>query len=124
MKLLLDEMYPPLVAARLRGAGHDVQAIADLGLMGVSDSAVAEAAFALGRALVTENVGDFAPLYGRLGLTGADHPGLILTSARRFPRTADALTKLVDAIAAQLETHPSEHALAGHVVWLQEPAGP
>jgi hypothetical protein len=58
---LLDEMYPPAAAALLRDDyGHDAVHVSEVGLRGVEDAAVAAAARTDGRALVTENVADFA----------------------------------------------------------------
>lgn len=89
--LLLDEMYPPALARRLRGQGHDVLAALD------DDDVLAWAA-RNNRCVVTENVSDFA----RLAAQGATHAGLIFVSAQRFPRTRYGLTCLADALDAVL----------------------
>jgi hypothetical protein len=58
---LIDEMFPPAAAVLLRDKyGHDAVHVADLGLGGADDAQVAAAARAAGRAIVTENVADFA----------------------------------------------------------------
>lgn len=60
-KLLLDEMYPSATAAQLRERfGHDAMHVSEIGLHAAEDPAIAAAARAEGRALVTENVADFA----------------------------------------------------------------
>ena len=62
MRLLLDEMYAPAVAAQLRARSHDVASVHDPDyrvLEGEPDEDVWAAAIANDRALVTENVGDF-----------------------------------------------------------------
>jgi Domain of unknown function (DUF5615) len=58
---LVDEMFPPAAAALLREKyGHDAVHVAETGLQGADDAQVAAVARADGRAVVTENVADFA----------------------------------------------------------------
>ncbi|MEU4713312.1 DUF5615 family PIN-like protein [Micromonospora purpureochromogenes] len=99
--LLLDEMYPPALARQLRDRGHDVLAALDLevGLSSRSDEDVLAWATRHQRCVVTENVRDFARLAPLM-----PHAGIILVSARRFPRTRGGLARLVDALDAVLAT--------------------
>lgn len=88
---LLDEMFPPQAATLLRQS-HDRDAlhVADIGLGGASDAEVAAAARAEGRALVTENVSDFA---------GERDVVLVFVLKRRLPAggaQAAALAALLD----------------------------
>jgi hypothetical protein len=54
-------MFPPAAAVLLREKyGHDAVHVAEAGLQGGDDAQVAAAARADGRAIVTENVADFA----------------------------------------------------------------
>jgi hypothetical protein len=58
---LVDEMFPMAAAVLLRDTyGHDALHVVEVGLRGADDAQVATAARADGRALVTENVTDFA----------------------------------------------------------------
>jgi uncharacterized protein DUF5615 len=58
---LVDEMFPMAAAALLRDTyGHDAVHVAEVGLQATDDAQVAAAARAGGRAVVTENVADFA----------------------------------------------------------------
>lgn len=59
--LLIDEMYP-VVAARLLRERHGCDAVhvAEIGMRATDDAEIAQRARADGRALVTENVADFA----------------------------------------------------------------
>ena len=93
--LLLDEMYPPSAALRLRDLGHDVVAVleVDVGLAGRSDEDVLAWATRIGRCVVTENVLDFARLAPVL-----PHAGIIFVSAKRFPRTRNGLALLDTAL--------------------------
>ena len=58
---LIDEMFPAAAASLLRDKyGHDAVHVAEAGLRGAPDAQVAATARAEGRAVVTENVADFA----------------------------------------------------------------
>jgi hypothetical protein len=58
---LIDEMFPPATAELLRDSyGRDAVHVAEVGLQATEDAQVAEVARAQERAVVTENVADFA----------------------------------------------------------------
>jgi len=57
---LIDEMFPVAAAEVLRTTGRDAVHVAEIGLRAADDTQVATAARADGRAVVTENVADFA----------------------------------------------------------------
>jgi hypothetical protein len=58
---LIDEMFPVAAAVLLRDTyGHDALHVAETGLQATGDVHVAAAARGEGRAVVTENVADFA----------------------------------------------------------------
>ncbi len=58
---LIDEMFPVAAAALLRGSyGHDAVHVAEAGLRAAEDAHMAAVARGEGRAVVTENVADFA----------------------------------------------------------------
>ncbi|MGH3304579.1 MAG: DUF5615 family PIN-like protein, partial [Streptosporangiaceae bacterium] len=58
---LIDEMFPAATAGLLRDKyGHDAVHVTEAGLRGGPDSQVAAAERADGRAVVTENVSDYA----------------------------------------------------------------
>jgi hypothetical protein len=58
---LIDEMFPIAAAALLRDTyGHDAVHVAEAGLRAAEDALVAAAARREGRAVVTENIVDFA----------------------------------------------------------------
>ncbi len=61
MRFLIDEMFPPATAVFLRDQfDHDAVHVGEVGLSGVDDSVIAAVARSERRALVTENVADFA----------------------------------------------------------------
>jgi hypothetical protein len=104
VKLLLDEMHAPTVAVALVEAGHDVVAVAaDASLRGTSDASLLLYAMESGRALVTENVGDFSVLVQRRVAAGEAHPGVIFTNPVRFNRASLAYPgNLIAALTALL----------------------
>ena len=115
MRLLLDEMHAPAVAAALAGAGFDVVAVAaEPSLRGSPDDDLLDHATAAGRALVTENVADYAVLAtsGRLlatsrAVAGEPHAGLIFTNPTRFNRAALAYPgDLIAALRTFLHNPP------------------
>jgi len=58
---MVDEMFPTATAVLLRDTyGHDAVHVAEAGLRAADDAQVAATARAEGRAVVTENVADFA----------------------------------------------------------------
>lgn len=107
MRLLLDEMHAPAVAARLRDRGHDAVAVKERAdLIGLPDEELLGAATADRRAVVTENVKDFAALHRRITAAGQRHSGLVFTHSRRFPRSArNHVRVLADALAVLLDEH-------------------
>lgn len=119
MRLLLDEMYPSALAGALRGAGIDTTTVAELNLGGSSDPEVFAAAIVGGRALLTENVGDFTRIAAEHATSGAHHHGLLIALSSRFsrrPAGAKPLTQAITAISTQ--------DLGDRTVYLEAPAGP
>src|SRR5260370_6575807 len=97
--LLLDEMFSDGIAQQLRAKGYDViSVVADQALVGLPDEQVLAYAATQGRALVTANIKDFAPLDGRYRAAGQSHAGLILVSTKTFPQNRG----FPSAIAASL----------------------
>jgi predicted nuclease of predicted toxin-antitoxin system len=85
--LLLDEIWPAMIAEQLRLRGYDVVAVSErLDLRTKSDEVIFHAARAEGRAVVSENAADYRRLARQRAHLGQQHAGIILTSNRRFPR--------------------------------------
>jgi hypothetical protein len=97
--LLLDEMYPPALAQKLRADGHDVVAVLDVevGLASRSDADVLAWAARKERCVVTENVRDFVRLAVEM-----PHAGIVLVSSQRFPRTVAGLARLATSLSELL----------------------
>lgn len=64
MRLLIDQMFPHATCRQLAARGHDAVHVRDRGVDARPDPEVAAVARAEGRALVTENVKDFAGEHG------------------------------------------------------------
>jgi hypothetical protein len=123
VKLLLDEMHAPAVAAQLRARGHDVVAVKEHpDMIGLPDRELLVAATAEVRALVTENIKDFAALHKTATAVGERHAGLVFTHPRRFPRHARRhVVVLTDALAHFLDEHTRLLRGVESFVWWFEP---
>ena len=124
MKLLLDEMHSPAVAAALRARGYDAVAVKERPeLIGLADPDLLAASTAQGRAVVTENVKDFAALSQRWAASGDRHAGIVFTHPRRFPRAArNHILTLSDALAQFVGDRASQVREVESFVWWLENA--
>ena len=124
MRLLLDEMHSPAVAAHLRDRGHDAAAVKERAdLIGLPDEDLLRAATADARAVVTENVKDFAALHRLISAAGQRHSGLVFTHSRRFPRSArNHVRVLAGALAVLLDEHGTMLSeVESFIWWLERP---
>jgi hypothetical protein len=108
LRLLLDEMYPRLIARELRARGHDAVSVHDAPGSGTADGDVLDFAREHGRAIVTENVRDYRPLAEALLAGGARHSGLVFTTERRWPRSDPG--PLIAALDQLLTSTPDQPA--------------
>lgn len=116
MRAILDEQLSPQIAALLRKAGYDVDAVAEReDLVGRSDRSILEAASSEGRAVVTNNIKDFRPLAAEWLAQGRIHAGLILLPSTRT-RTRHAIAAIAEAIENVLRDHPD--GLNGSERWI------
>ena len=115
-RLLLDEMFAPMLADHLRAEGFDVVAVAGhVTLAAASDEEVMRWAVTQDRRLVTENLKDFQPLVQSASERGEPAALVLFTSNRRFPRTRRNPGPLLDALRRWLN-QPGEHA--SPIAWL------
>ena len=99
MKLLLDAMYSPEIAVRLRNRGHDAVSIAERPeLQAASDIELLAAMAAEDRTVVTNNVVDYVPLFRRALADGAEHPGLFLTNDHATPRNSAGIGRFLNVL--------------------------
>ena len=116
MKALLVEQLSPQIAALLRQAGLDVEAVTDRpDLIGRSDVFIFEVACSEDRAVITNNVKDFRPLAAKRLAQGRIHAGLILLPSSRT-RTRDSIPTLADRIASVMRDNPD--GLASSEAWI------
>jgi predicted nuclease of predicted toxin-antitoxin system len=107
LRLLVDEMFSPTIAAELRALGYDVIAVADhADLRSKSDEEIFAWASAERRWLLTENVKDFRPIMLRALQAGSPGCGLLFTSSRAFPRSRKNPGPLIRALHAWLAAGP------------------
>jgi hypothetical protein len=117
LKLLLDEMYSARLAGALRSDGVNVRTVVELGLAGSSDPEVFAAAIDDGRALLTENVADFARISAEHVSAGQHHPGVLIALSSRFSRRAAGIEPLVTAVR-----DIADQQLTDRLVYLQGPS--
>ena len=117
MRLLLDEMIPPVIAAQLRLRGHDVDAVASRrDLVKQTDAVIYAVAQREGRVLVTENIDDLRLIASHEIDSGRTHTGLIFTNARRVFRGEDRyIGRMVFALDAILL---ADDDLTNREIWL------
>jgi predicted nuclease of predicted toxin-antitoxin system len=107
LRLLLDEMFPSLIARELRSRGHDVVSVHESPGSGASDEQVLDHAGSEGRAIVTENVRDYRPLAETLLAAGESHSGVVFTTSKRWPRTnPGALIAALDELLTSTPEQP------------------
>lgn len=118
MKLALDHHYTDAIAEGLVAHGHDVVTAIEAGWASEVDAALLTRCAEERRALVTNDVKDFAPLSGRWLAEGRSHHGLIFTSHCRWPRTRDMIGRYIEALDALLQANPAADAFVDRIQWL------
>lgn len=110
VRLLLDVHHSRIAAERLRSAGFDVVAAAENPVLArLADEELLRVAASEGRALVTENVGDFDRIVRAWAATGDHHAGVVFSSPRRFHRGSAAYpTNLIRSLEAILGDPPRQ----------------
>lgn len=120
MRLCLDEHYSPEIASQLRGAGYDVTSVKERpDLESLSDADLLAVMSSERRALLTENVVDYAPLIAQMGAVGESHFGVVYTTHKVMPRSKRSIGRFVAALTLLLQRFPGEEDLVDRVEWLQ-----
>jgi hypothetical protein len=118
VKLLLDEHYADAIAVQLRAAGHDAVTVSELGIKGIDDEPLLAFAASEERALLTNNVRDFAFIAAAWAADGRDHHGLLFTSDQSLPRGRSAIGLHVAALRGLLDANRPVDALRNQIRWL------
>lgn len=118
MKLALDHHYSTAIAVNLRARDHDVVAAIERAWHALDDGELLGECRDESRALLTNNVADFAVLARDLAAQGQAHGGLVFTSDGSLPRTLGAVGRYVDLLDELMRGNPDGDALADRVLWL------
>lgn len=106
MRPALDNHYSPTIAAKLRDRGHDVVAAVERGWEVEPDDVLLLRCLDEQRALLTNNVADFAALARRWAAEGRSHAGLVFTSDTSMPRGRATIGRYVRALDDLLRATP------------------
>jgi hypothetical protein len=105
-------MLSDKIAVHLRDRGHDVvSVVADGTVMGHSDALVLAHSVDDGRALVTVNIKDFAPIDAEYRAIGKTHAGLIMVSTKSFPQDRGfnaAVVRALDKLLSEGGVDPGD----------------
>lgn len=116
MRFLIDEMFGPAVAERLRRAGHDAQQVGDVGLSGAEDASVLAWSAVQSRFVVTENAVDFVPLLDQRSAANEPLTPVVIALKRTLPKEAGVLAhRLSQRLCRWADEHPEPYR---HVHWL------
>lgn len=118
MRLALDHHYSPAIARRLRELHHDVVAAVERGWEAEDDEPLLVLCAGEQRALLTNNVADFAVIARRWHAEGRVRSGLVFTSDASLPRHRDTIGRYVEALAALMAANPHDEAFLDRVHWL------
>jgi hypothetical protein len=118
VRLALDHHYSPTIARRLRERHHAVVAAVERGWDAEDDEPLLMLCASERRALLTNNVSDFAVISQRWHAEGRAHSGLVFTSDVSLPRHRDTIGRYVEALAALLDANPHDDAMVDRVHWL------
>jgi hypothetical protein len=118
VKLALDHHYSAQIAVQLRRRRCDVVAAIERGWEHEDDEELLSLCDGEGRALLTNNVGDFTVIARRWAVEGRRHAGLIFTSDTGMPRNRYTIGTYVAALQALMRANPGDGAFSDRVHWL------
>jgi hypothetical protein len=118
VKSALDHHYSPLIARGLRSRGHDAITVAEADWDTEQDDSLLGLCSHHQRALVTNNVADFAVISRRWQTDGRSHFGLIFTSDASLPRRRDNVGRFVDALGTLMQANSQVDSFIDRIHWL------
>jgi predicted nuclease of predicted toxin-antitoxin system len=119
LRLWLDGHLSPALARGLRERGYDVVALQEEArfLRGLPDDLLLAEAAHRGRAIVTYNARDFAPLHRVFLAGGRSHAGIVLISSQAIRQ--DDIGGQSQALTAFLDEHAGETEIRDRLVWVR-----
>lgn len=112
-------MYSPRIAEGLRAKGYDVVCVKERAELGTLDDDVLLSVMTdERRALLTENVQDFAPLIARLAVDGQSHFGIVYSTHSSMPRRRSTIGAFMDSLADVMARFPGDDDFLDRVEWL------
>lgn len=119
LRFWLDSHLSPALARGLRERGYDVVALQEepRSLRGLPDDLLLAEAARQGRAIVTYNARDFAPLHRAFLAGGRSHAGIVLISSQAIRQ--DDIGGQLRALAAFLDEHAGETDIRDRLVWIR-----
>ncbi len=101
IRLLLDEQIWLGLAQALRASEYDVVHVNELRLRGTDDEPLLEVAAEAGRALLTNNVRDFAPVVELWYNARREHAGVVFTISLPRGELLKQTTKFLQRVSAE-----------------------
>lgn len=113
LRLLLDEMYPYVIAEQLRRLGYSVDAITQRAeLRMLADTDVFATAQLEQRTLLTENIADFSLTADSYDRRGEGHYGFVLVDPNKYPRgNPHTIGRMVTKLDELLRLSPGDKAV-------------
>jgi predicted nuclease of predicted toxin-antitoxin system len=99
MRFLVDANLSPLIAQRVREAGHEAVHVADLGLVSADDHVILERAADAGEVIITADA-DFGTL---LALGGHARPSVVLLRSSDHLTPDDQATLLLQVLESVMD---------------------
>jgi hypothetical protein len=113
VKLLLDAVYAPEIAVRLRNRGHDALSMRERpDLQGATDAELFSTLAAEDRTFVTNNVVDYLPLFRRALADETERPGLFLTNDGTTPPNKAGIGRFLNVLEDLLTERLREAAMS------------
>jgi hypothetical protein len=124
VRLCLDEHYSPRIAADLCELGHDVASVKERPeLESLPDAELLAVMTTEKRALLTENVHDFAPLIRQIAADGHDHYGIVYSASASMPRSRNTIGLFVTTLGELLQRFPGDDDFVNRTEWLNPVRG-
>jgi hypothetical protein len=116
--LALDHHYSRAIAEQLRPRGFDVIAAIERGWEAELGETLLGLCEQEQRALMTNNVADFAVIIRSWAVEGRQHAGLIFTSDASMPQGSRPIGHYLDSLETLMRSNLHDDAFADRLHWL------